>query len=120
MLDEGTAAPANEPSPARRLAIAAAKLLGRDPRLGGREVAARLGVSLGRLAHVFKSEIGMSIVDYRNRVRLDRFTALVDGRRRGLLDAARAAGFGGYAQFHRVFRSLRHQTPRAYLRLLHP
>jgi AraC-like DNA-binding protein len=114
---EGTAALATAPSPARRLATAAAKLLASDPRLGGREVAARLGVSLGRLAHVFKTEIGMSIVDYRNRVRLDLFTTLVDRGRRGLLDAARAAGFGSYAQFHRVFRSLRHQTPREYLRL---
>ena len=30
-------------------------------------------------------------------------------------DAARAAGFGSYAQFHRVFQALRGTTPRAYL-----
>ncbi|HEY4186224.1 MAG TPA: helix-turn-helix domain-containing protein [Polyangia bacterium] len=114
----GSEALANAPSPTRRLATAATNLLARDPRLGGREVAARLAVSLGRLAHVFKTEIGMSIVDYRNRVRLDRFTVLVDRGRRNLSDAALAAGFGSYAQFHRVFRALRHQTPREYLRLV--
>jgi AraC-like DNA-binding protein len=108
---------ADESSSARRLATAAAKILARDPGLGGAEIAARLDVSLGRLAHVFKVEIGMSMVEYKNRVRLNRFTALVDKGRRNLLEAALAAGFGSYAQFHRVFRALRHVTPREYLRL---
>jgi AraC-like DNA-binding protein len=108
---------ADESSSARRLATAAAKILAGSPGLGGAEIAARLDVSLGRLAHVFKAEIGMSMVDYRNRVRLDRFTMLLDKGRRNLLEAALAAGFGSYAQFHRVFRALRHVTPRDYLRL---
>ena len=112
----GATAP-DESSSARRLATAAAKILARDPGLGGAEIAARLDVSLGRLAHVFKVEIGMSMVEYKNRVRLNRFTALVDKGRRNLLEAALAAGFGSYAQFHRVFRALRHVTPREYLRL---
>lgn len=107
----------DDASSPRRLAIAAAKMLDESPGLSGTDVAERLGVSLGRLAHVFKAEIGMSIVDYRNRVRLDRFTTLVDGGRRNLLEAARAAGFGSYAQFHRVFRAARRVTPREYLRL---
>jgi transcriptional regulator GlxA family with amidase domain len=108
---------ADESSSGRRLATAAAKILGQSPGLSGAEIAARLDVSLGRLAHVFKAEIGMSMVDYRNRVRLDRFTMLLDKGRRNLLEAALAAGFGSYAQFHRVFRALRHVTPRDYLRL---
>ncbi|HXU64750.1 MAG TPA: helix-turn-helix domain-containing protein, partial [Polyangia bacterium] len=53
---------------------------------------------------------------YRNRLRLDRFWLLVDGGRPSLLEAALAAGFGSYAQFHRVFRAQRHVTPREYLR----
>jgi AraC-like DNA-binding protein len=110
-------AAADESSSARRLATAAAKILAENPGLGGAEIAARMDVSLGRLAHVFKAEIGMSMVDYRNRVRLDRFTMLLDKGRRNLLEAALAAGFGSYAQFHRVFRALRHVTPREYLRL---
>jgi len=107
---------ADESSSSRGRAIAAAKMLAGDPGLSGADVAARLDVSLGRLAHVFKAEMGMSIVAYRNRIRLDRFTMLLDKGRRNLLEAALAAGFGSYAQFHRVFRSLRHVTPREYLR----
>lgn len=108
---------ADESSWSRRRATAAAKLLAKDPGLSAAEVAARLQVSLGRLAHVFKAEIGMSIVEYRNRMRLKRFTMLLDKGRRNLLEAALASGFGSYAQFHRVFRALRHVTPREYLRL---
>ncbi|HZL20628.1 MAG TPA: helix-turn-helix domain-containing protein [Polyangia bacterium] len=108
---------ADESSSSRRLATAAAKMLAKDPGLQGADLAARLEVSLGRLAHVFKSEIGMSIVEHRNRLRLERFTMLLDKGRRNLLEAALAAGFGSYAQFHRVFRALRHVTPREYLRL---
>ncbi|MFL5303754.1 MAG: helix-turn-helix domain-containing protein, partial [Polyangia bacterium] len=61
-------------------------------------------------------EMGMSLVEYRNRVRLDRFGALLENGRNNLLEAALDAGFGSYAQFHRVFRALRHAAPREYLR----
>ena len=91
-------------------------MLARDPALGGKEIAARLDISLSRLARVFKSEMGMSLVEYRNRLRLDRFMVLVDRGRTNLLEAALTAGFGSYAQFHRVFRALRRTTPREYLR----
>jgi AraC-like DNA-binding protein len=110
-------ATAGELSSARRLANAAATMLARDPGLGGADIAARLDVSLGRLVRVFKAEMGISMVDYRNRMRLERFTALLDTGRQNLLEAALAAGFGSYSQFHRVFRALRHVTPREYLRL---
>ena len=103
----------------RQLASASAAMLAQDPGLGGKEMADRLDVSPGRLARVFKAEMGMSLVEYRNRLRLDRFTTLLDAGRRGLLEAALAAGFGSYAQFHRVFRAFRHATPRDYLRLRH-
>jgi transcriptional regulator GlxA family with amidase domain len=109
------AAPAGESS-SRRLTSAAVAMLAEDPGLGGKSIAARLDVSLGRLARVFKSEIGMSLVEYRNRLRLDRFTALLDTGHRNLLEAALASGFGSYAQFHRVFRTLRRATPSEYLR----
>jgi transcriptional regulator GlxA family with amidase domain len=91
-------------------------MLAKDPALGGKEIADRLNISLSRLARVFKAEMGMSLVEYRNRLRLDRFMVLLDRGRTNLLEAALAAGFGSYAQFHRVFRALRHATPRDYLR----
>jgi AraC-like DNA-binding protein len=94
----------------------AMRLLARDPTLGGKEIAGELDISLSRLARVFKAETGTSLVDYRNRLRLERFGALIDAGRDNLLEAALAAGFGSYAQFHRVFRAIRGTTPREYLR----
>jgi transcriptional regulator GlxA family with amidase domain len=98
------------------LTTTAAAMMAKDPALGGKELAAELDVSLGRLTRAFKAEMGVSLGEYRNRIRLDRFTVLLDTGERNLLQAALAAGFGSYAQFHRVFRAFRHLTPRDYLR----
>ena len=77
-------------------------------------MAKTLGISLSRLARLFKTEMGLSLVDYRNQLRLDRFLSLVDSGGSNLLEAAYTAGFGSYSQFHRVFRALRGASPREY------
>ena len=93
----------------------AVELLAHDPALAGKEIAAKLDTSAGRLLRLFKSELGLSLVEYRNRLRLDRFQVLVEAGEQNLHDVARTAGFGSYAQFHRVFRALHGSPPRAYL-----
>jgi AraC-like DNA-binding protein len=93
----------------------AARMLSQDPSLTGADIAAELDVSPSRFARVFKAQMGASIVDYRNRLRLERFLALVDAGGNNLLEAALAAGFGSYAQFNRVFHVLRGMPPREYL-----
>jgi AraC-like DNA-binding protein len=60
--------------------------------------------------------MGLSLVEYRNRLRLDRVDALIGKGGTTLLQAALASGFGSYAQFHRVFRGVRRMTPREFLR----
>jgi AraC-like DNA-binding protein len=94
----------------------AKQLLAASPGMSGADLAAELQVSPSRFPHVFKSEMGLSIVRYRNQLRIDRFIALMDGGEATMLEAARSAGFGSYAQFHRVFLALRGTTPRSYLR----
>jgi len=93
----------------------AARMLSADPSLSGGELAATLQVSAGRFARVFKQEMGVSLVRYRNQLRLERFVKIMDSGRSSMHEAARAAGFGSYAQFHRVFQALRGTTPRAFL-----
>jgi AraC-like DNA-binding protein len=93
----------------------AARLLADDPSLTASDLAAHLQVSPGRFARVFKSEMGTSLVRYRNQLRLERFVTIMEGGGCNMQDAAREAGFGSYAQFHRVFQALRGRTPRAYL-----
>jgi len=92
----------------------AVHLLARDPSLSGQKLATELEISLSRLARLFKDDLGMTLVDYRNQLRLERVTALVEGGADNLLSVALEAGFGSYAQFHRVFRAVRGKTPREY------
>jgi AraC-like DNA-binding protein len=87
----------------------------------GEQLASGLGVSPGHLARSFKREMGLSLVDYRNRLRIERFFETVqrgDGNV-NLLTAALEAGFGSYAQFHRVHRKFVGATPRDVLEHRH-
>jgi len=100
----------------RRLVTAAVALLADDPAMDARAIARRLEVSVGWFTRVFKAEMGLSLIEYRNRLRLDRVDAMLAQGHTTLLQAALAAGFGSYAQFHRVFRGVRRMTPREFLR----
>jgi methylphosphotriester-DNA--protein-cysteine methyltransferase len=88
-----------------------------DLPMTGEQLAVELGVSPGHLARSFKREMGLSLVDYRNRRRIDRFFDTVSraGGSVNLLDAALKAGFGSYAQFHRVYRKFLGTAPREVL-----
>ncbi len=111
--------PASVPRPrtARTpVVVAVIEALATDPSLSGGVLSKRYEMSLSRLARLFKSEVGLSLVEHRNRMRVDRFLSLVRSGRVDLLLAALDAGFGSYAQFHRVFRTLHGQSPREYLR----
>jgi AraC-like DNA-binding protein len=109
---------ANEPgAPFRRtsgLVSAVVQELAAAPSLSGATLARKHGVSVSRLARAFKAEMGMSIVEHRNRLRLQRFFRLVEAGN-GLLPAALEAGFGSYAQFHRVFRARHKSSPAVFL-----
>ena len=103
------------PSPQHPLVRKVTKLLAGNPALSCAELAKPFHLSASRLARTFKRETRTSVVDHRNELRLARFLDRVDPQARNLLEAALEAGFGSYAQFHRVFRARFGQTPRAYL-----
>ena len=90
-----------------------ARLLRADPEAGGLDDLARTaGLSPSHLSRIFKAQTGVSITRFRNQRRLERFMTLYgDGRRTTALAAALEAGFGSYAQFHRVLRAETGQTP---------
>jgi AraC-like DNA-binding protein len=89
--------------------------LAEKPKVSAQRLARDLGISSGHLARLFRTEMGISLVEYRNRLRIERFLSLADRSGVNLLDAALEAGFGSYAQFHRVFRKLVGTTPREYV-----
>jgi AraC-like DNA-binding protein len=110
------AAPSGARGPETVVASAIA-LLERDPGLAGKELAASLNVQLSYLRSIFKVLVGMSLTDYRNQLRLDRLQSLLASNAVNMKSAAHQAGFGSYAQFHRVFRAQVRMSPREYLRL---
>jgi AraC-like DNA-binding protein len=101
--------------PAVRRALAALREVVPPPSLG--ELAHRCRLSEAHLSKLFSAQVGMSVTDFRNRMRLERFLELYgDGRGRTLLSAALDAGFGSYPQFHRVFRELMGYAPAEHAR----
>jgi AraC-like DNA-binding protein len=97
--------------------VRAAQVLG-DP-IRGRDASAaslarELGLSADHLGRLFRRQLGLSLPEYRNQRCLDRF---LDRMRPGgnCLQEALAAGFGSYAQFHRVFRGVMGLPPRRWL-----
>ena len=92
-----------------------ARLLRADARAGDLASLARAaGLSPSHLSRLFKAQTGVSISRFRNQQRVRRFQLLYGrGRRTTALAAALEAGFGSYAQFHRVFRELTGRCPSA-------
>jgi AraC-like DNA-binding protein len=84
----------------------AARMLSTQPNLDSLSRLARTcGASASWLSRLFRQQMGVSMVDFRNRHRIERFFELYrDGYRLNITQAAFEAGFGSYAQFHRVFR----------------
>ncbi|HET9955831.1 MAG TPA: AraC family transcriptional regulator, partial [Polyangiaceae bacterium] len=92
-----------------------ARLLTQDPTLSCDALARQLNLSPRGLARSFKKEAKSSIVDYRNELRLASFLERAGAHPGNLLQAALEAGFGSYAQFHRVFRARFGRAPSDYL-----
>lgn len=85
------------------------------------QLARYAGLSTSRLSRLFKQQTGLSIVEFRNRQRMQRFLDRYErerdsGRQSTLLNAALDAGFGSYPQFHRVFRQVAGCSPAEYQR----
>jgi len=88
-----------------------------DPSQSATDISPRIGLSVSRMARLFKREMGVSIVDYRNDLKMRRFFRLVENSRHGrpnLLLAALSAGYRSYGHFHRMFRSRWRVGPREF------
>lgn len=104
-------------TPRSAAVVKATQLLAKDPAMTSEALGKLLHLSDSRIARLFKAEMGMSLVEYRNRLRLERFSSVLNEKGDNLLEAALEAGFGSYTQFHRVFVTLRGMTPGKYVSL---
>lgn len=84
-----------------------------DPSVGQGEMAARIATAPAELSRKFHGSWGVPFVEMRARHRLIRFIGEVD-RGASYTRAAYTAGFGSYAQLHRVFHRSLGITPREY------
>ena len=84
------------------------------------EIAARVGMSAPYLGRLFHQQTGVTLADFRNRQRLERFLDLYgDGSRFTILEAALETGFGSYPQVYRIFTQQMGCSPAAYRRRQH-
>jgi AraC-like DNA-binding protein len=84
---------------------------------GAAELARAAGVSSPWLSRSFKRALGMPLTQFRNRQRLQRVVDLLAGPRPpSITEAAFAAGWGSYAQFHKSFVAFTGCSPRDWLR----
>lgn len=81
---------------------------------GRAELSRLLRACPGEVSRHFRAATGLTLINYRTRLRLLRFVDEVDGGRANLLEAALASGFGSYSQCHRAFRSAVGCSPRAF------
>jgi AraC-like DNA-binding protein len=100
-------------APLNAIGRRAGGLLRERPALACGEVADTLGVHRSELTRAFQRAHGMSVVEYRTRLRLMRFVGLVD-EGRTFTQAALDADFGSYAQCFRVFQRVMGCAPSEY------
>jgi AraC-like DNA-binding protein len=91
-------------------------LSGSPEEMGAARLAVQCGMSEAHLSRLFARQMGMPLNRYRNSIRLRRFFDYYRSPvQKTMLESMYAAGFGSYAQFHRVFTDAYGCGPRAGL-----
>jgi two-component system response regulator YesN len=80
------------------------------------EVGQHIGLSTGHLCRVFSQTTGMTVIDFVNRVRVERAKDLLLTRCVRAKEAAAQAGFFSIAQFNRAFHAIVGQSPTEFRR----
>jgi AraC-like DNA-binding protein/mannose-6-phosphate isomerase-like protein (cupin superfamily) len=80
------------------------------------ELAGELGISAAYLQRLFRQVHGMTIIDYLNRMRIERAKLLLLNTDDPVVEIAMEAGFNSRQHFTRVFTSLEGISPQEYRR----
>ena len=78
------------------------------------EIAASAFISPGRLSHVFREVTGMSLMDYLNRIRIERAQQLLRETSATVAEIAYESGVDDPSYFSRLFRKVTGVTPGGY------
>jgi AraC-like DNA-binding protein len=79
-------------------------------------VAKAAGLSVSRLAHVFKAHVGMSVTAYLNMVRVNSVRDYLTNSSMRVSETAFQVGFGNLSHFNHVFRQATGLSPTQYRR----
>ena len=85
-----------------------------DQPLSLNRVAETLGVHPSYLSRAFKKELGMTITDYINLLRIEEAKYLLDSGNASVTEAALSVGYNDPNYFSKVFTKLEHVTPHDY------
>lgn len=73
------------------------------------------GISSSRLSRLFNEQIGLSIVDYKNRLKLEQLISYINQHPEyNISEACYTVGFGSYSQFYKTFKNSYGISPKAF------
>ena len=78
------------------------------------DIASRLSISVSRLAHMFKKEVGMTLIDYKLLSQITESYNLLELTDMPIISIASAVGFNNSAYFTKVFKRWAAMTPKRY------
>jgi transcriptional regulator GlxA family with amidase domain len=80
------------------------------------DLAAAVNLSSGRLAHLFKSEVGVSLQRYLNDLRMEKARELLENGVLSGKEIAAVVGIPNASRFCRIFKARYGKTPKEYRR----
>lgn len=84
------------------------------------DIAALVNLSPGRLAHLFKDEMGVSLQQYLTQLRLAKARHRLESTFLSIKEIAASVGFASVTQFTNSFKSVHGTTPSEYRKLPRP
>ena len=78
------------------------------------DIAAEIGISASYLQRIFHQAMGMTIIEYLNKLRIERAKLLLLNTRDAVIDVAVASGFNSRQHFCRVFSAHEGCSPQQY------
>lgn len=86
-----------------------------EKEFGLTELSSECGVSCSRLSRLFNEQMGLSIVDYKNKLKIELFlNCIKENPEYSISEACYKVGFGSYSQFYKIFKKIFGISPKAY------